>query len=123
MSELENYLCPLCQQALILNDNTYRCINNHSFDRAKQGYVNLLPVQFKHSKAPGDNKDMVNARRAFLDKGFYQPLVDKMFGAIPTIWQFKRASIRCQVVVKVFIHINIKQVQIKYMVSILPKKQ
>jgi 23S rRNA (guanine745-N1)-methyltransferase len=78
MSELENYLCPLCQQALILNDNTYRCINNHSFDRAKQGYVNLLPVQFKHSKAPGDNKDMVNARRAFLDKGFYQPLVDKM---------------------------------------------
>lgn len=78
MSELENYLCPLCHQALILHDKTYRCINNHSFDRAKQGYVNLLPVQFKHSKAPGDNKDMVNARRAFLDRGFYQPLVDKM---------------------------------------------
>ena len=78
MSALENYLCPLCQQALTLTDKTYRCDNNHSFDQAKQGYVNLLPVQFKHSKAPGDNKEMVSARRAFLDKGFYQPLVDKM---------------------------------------------
>ena len=73
-----NYLCPLCQQALTLTDKTYVCLNNHSFDQAKQGYVNLLPVQFKHSKAPGDNKDMVIARRAFLDKQFYQPLVDKM---------------------------------------------
>jgi len=73
-----NYFCPLCQQALILADKTYRCENNHSFDQAKQGYVNLLPVQFKHSKAPGDNKEMVLARRAFLDKGFYQPLVNKM---------------------------------------------
>ncbi len=75
---MPNYLCPLCQQALKLTDKSYRCQNNHSFDQAKQGYVNLLPVQFKHSKAPGDNKSMVIARRAFLDKGFYQPLVDKM---------------------------------------------
>jgi len=78
MFSLANYLCPLCQQALMLTDKTYRCVNNHSFDQAKQGYVNLLPVQFKHSKAPGDNKEMVIARRSFLDKGFYQPLVDKM---------------------------------------------
>jgi 23S rRNA (guanine745-N1)-methyltransferase len=72
------YLCPLCQQALTLTGKTYLCAKNHSFDQAKQGYVNLLPVQFKHSKTPGDNKEMVIARRSFLDKGFYQPLVDKM---------------------------------------------
>lgn len=82
-----NYLCPLCQQELKLADNTYRCSNNHSFDEAKQGYVNLLPVQFKHSKAPGDNKDMVMARRAFLDKRFYQPLVDKMLELYQTYGQ------------------------------------
>lgn len=75
---LAQYRCPLCQQDLILHDKTYQCANNHSFDKAKQGYVNLLPVQFKHSKEPGDNKAMVQARRAFLDKGFYQPLVDSM---------------------------------------------
>jgi len=78
MTLLAQYRCPLCQHALVLADNSYRCENNHSFDQAKQGYVNLLPVQFKHSKAPGDNKSMVVARRAFLDQGFYQPLVDKM---------------------------------------------
>jgi 23S rRNA (guanine745-N1)-methyltransferase len=76
--EIAQYRCPLCQQALSLNEKSYRCENNHSFDRAKQGYVNLLPVQFKHSKEPGDNKAMVQARRAFLDKGYYQPLVDSM---------------------------------------------
>ena len=71
----KSYQCPLCQQVLVFNEQSYRCTNNHSFDQAKEGYVNLLPVQHKHSKDPGDNKAMVNARRAFLDLGFYQPLV------------------------------------------------
>jgi 23S rRNA (guanine745-N1)-methyltransferase len=57
---------------------TYHCDNNHCFDLAKEGYVNLLPVQHKHSKSPGDNKEMVDARRAFLDKGYYQPLIDEI---------------------------------------------
>lgn len=35
-------------------------------------------MQYKHSKSPGDNKEMVIARRAFLDKGFYSPLIDKL---------------------------------------------
>ncbi len=72
------YRCPLCHEQLAFENKSYRCANNHSFDQAKQGYVNLLPVQFKHSKEPGDNKAMVQARRAFLDQGYYQPLVDAM---------------------------------------------
>jgi 23S rRNA (guanine745-N1)-methyltransferase len=72
------YQCPICQQTLIFADNNYRCHNNHSFDQAKEGYVNLLPVQHKNSKDPGDNKTMVNARRSFLDLGFYQPLVEEI---------------------------------------------
>ena len=78
ITNIAQYRCPLCQQALLLVDKSYRCENKHSFDQAKQGYVNLLPVQFKHSKEPGDNKAMVQARRAFLDKGYYQPLIDSM---------------------------------------------
>ncbi|MEI6895794.1 MAG: 23S rRNA (guanine(745)-N(1))-methyltransferase [Colwellia sp.] len=73
-----NYRCPLCKKVLLLDEKSYRCENKHSFDQAKQGYVNLLPVQFKHSKEPGDNKAMVQARRKFLDRGYYQPLVDSM---------------------------------------------
>jgi 23S rRNA (guanine745-N1)-methyltransferase len=73
-----HYTCPLCNLSLIAQEKLYRCDNNHSFDLAKENYLNLLPVQFKHSKNPGDNKAMVDARRAFLEKGYYQPLVDKI---------------------------------------------
>jgi 23S rRNA (guanine745-N1)-methyltransferase len=78
-----NYQCPICHTELAFIHNVFRCAQNHCFDRAKEGYVNLLPVQFKHSKDPGDNKAMVNARREFLSAGFYQPLADR----IVTIYQ------------------------------------
>jgi 23S rRNA (guanine745-N1)-methyltransferase len=68
------YLCPLCHTALRLNERSYQCENNHQFDCAKEGYVNLMPVQHKRSKDPGDNKEMMQARRRFLDQGHYQPM-------------------------------------------------
>lgn len=68
------YQCPLCQQPLNANNMGMICSNNHQFDRAKEGYINLLPVQHKNSKAPGDNQEMTAARRAFLASGHYQPL-------------------------------------------------
>jgi len=55
-----------------------QCPCRHTFDRAREGYVYLLPVGRKHSKAPGDDKGMASARRAFLDKGWYQPLRDAL---------------------------------------------
>ncbi|OUS27853.1 hypothetical protein A9Q99_13905 [Gammaproteobacteria bacterium 45_16_T64] len=54
------------------------CEQKHSFDIAKQGYVNLLPVQQKKSQHPGDSKEMVLARKQFLGLGYYQPLVDAL---------------------------------------------
>ncbi|ASP49714.1 23S rRNA (guanine(745)-N(1))-methyltransferase [Cognaticolwellia beringensis] len=75
---IADYACPLCSLPLLNQAKIFRCENNHSFDLAKENYLNLLPVQFKHSKNPGDNKAMVNARRAFLEKGYYQPLVDRL---------------------------------------------
>ncbi|MEI8611202.1 23S rRNA (guanine(745)-N(1))-methyltransferase [Enterovibrio sp. Hal110] len=73
---MSSYLCPLCQQSLNLSERTYKCANNHQFDLAKEGYVNLLPVQHKRSKDPGDNKEMMQARRQFLNGGHYQPMRD-----------------------------------------------
>lgn len=78
MINTASYRCPLCRESLSLHDKTFRCQANHCFDLAKEGYVNLLPVQFKHSKNPGDNKAMVNARRSFLEKGYYQPLATRL---------------------------------------------
>jgi 23S rRNA (guanine745-N1)-methyltransferase len=68
------YLCPICSASLQLNQKSYVCANNHHFDLAKEGYLNLLPVQHKHSAEPGDNKQMMQARREFLEAGFYEPM-------------------------------------------------
>ncbi|WP_213608300.1 23S rRNA (guanine(745)-N(1))-methyltransferase [Pseudoalteromonas sp.] len=66
-----HYYCPICKHPLALNEKTLQCSNNHSFDFAKEGYVNLLPVQNKNSKDPGDSLEMVQARRSFLEQGYY----------------------------------------------------
>ena len=71
-------LCPLCGSVLVKNDRIWQCENRHSFDVARQGYVNLLPVQNKRSLQPGDTKEQVISRRAFLDGGFYAPIRDAL---------------------------------------------
>ncbi len=68
--------CPICKEPLIQHSSVLRCNRNHCFDRAKQGYWNLLVVQQKKSKDPGDNPDMVISRREFLDLDYYLPLAD-----------------------------------------------
>ncbi len=70
------YVCPVCGGPLQLHPSgkSFACHNQHSFDLAKEGYLNLLPVQHKHSKEPGDSKQMMLARREFLEAGFYEPL-------------------------------------------------
>lgn len=67
-------MCPVCREKLNLVDKTWQCEHRHSYDIAKQGYVNLHVVQHKHSKTPGDTVESVQARRAFLSAGFYAPL-------------------------------------------------
>jgi 23S rRNA (guanine745-N1)-methyltransferase len=55
-----------------------RCTAMHSFDLAREGYANLLPVERRHSAQPGDSKQMVRARRAFLSGGYYQPFAREL---------------------------------------------
>ena len=71
-------LCPICGKDLTKQDKTYRCESGHSFDIARQGHVNLLPVQQKRSLSPGDTAQQVVSRRNFLDGGFYQPIRDAL---------------------------------------------
>lgn len=70
------FACPLCHASLELHHHALRCPQAHQFDIAKEGYVNLLPVQHKRSREPGDSAEMMQARRAFLDSGYYAPLRD-----------------------------------------------
>lgn len=73
-----NLLCPVCGEPLLLTDRQYRCIRSRSFDMARQGYVNLLTVQQKHSLNPGDTRQQVLSRREFLESGFYSPIADTL---------------------------------------------
>ena len=68
------FCCPVCGGALTREETRYLCPNGHSFDLAREGYVNLLPANRQHSKAPGDDKEMTAARTRFLDGGWYAPL-------------------------------------------------
>ena len=67
-------ICPVCGAALEPQGAAWRCAQGHCFDVARQGYVNLLTVTQKHSRHPGDTREMVAARRAFLDAGWYAPI-------------------------------------------------
>ena len=70
--------CPICREALADADNGVACTSGHRFDRARQGYLNLLPVQHKNSRAPGDNSAMVEARRRYLQAGHYAPVAERL---------------------------------------------
>lgn len=66
-------ICPHCKKELIKEEKRYACENGHHFDIAKQGYTNMAKPTHKQS---GDNKEMVQARSAFLKTGLYAPLCD-----------------------------------------------
>ncbi len=68
------FICPVCSSPLSKGESAYICENGHSFDISKYGYVNLLMSQQSSQKRHGDDKLMVQARRAFLSKGFYGEL-------------------------------------------------
>ena len=72
------FCCPLCGEPLTRLEHTYQCSGRHSYDISKEGYTHLLPANRKNSAAPGDDKGMAAARRAFLSKDYYRPLLDAL---------------------------------------------
>ena len=72
-----NFICPKCKGALTVTDGgVAKCPLGHSYDRAKEGYYNLLLSSA--GGVHGDNREMVQARRAFLDTGAYLPLARRV---------------------------------------------
>jgi 23S rRNA (guanine745-N1)-methyltransferase len=74
--------CPVCRNPLLNSADGYKCSNSHTFDAAREGYVNLLLVQKKNSKEPGDSKEMILSRRRFLDLGLYNGISDGINEAV-----------------------------------------
>lgn len=65
--------CPICEGTLERVGSVLKCPRGHSFDVAREGYVNLLT-----GKPRGDTREMARARRAFLEQGWYAPLSDRL---------------------------------------------
>ena len=76
------WMCPVCGESLTESGLSLVCQSRHCFDRAKKGAVYLLPPNRKHSKLPGDDPDMVRARREFLSKGYYVHLRETIIRAL-----------------------------------------
>ena len=68
-------ICTKCGKPLTKLDTCYRCEDGHSFDIAKRGYVNL---NLNNRKRTGDEKEMIQGRRSFLEKGYYQIFRDRL---------------------------------------------
>ncbi|WP_225955788.1 putative RNA methyltransferase [Amycolatopsis lexingtonensis] len=73
---VEALRCSVCGDPIGLADRTLRCGNRHSFDLARQGYVNLLHARIPSGTA--DTADMVAARADFLASGAYRGLADEL---------------------------------------------
>ena len=80
-------VCPVrgCSETLIWEQSRTLCSQGHLFDRAKSGYCNLLQVQERKSKRPGDSKAAVQARRRSLERGLGAPLRDALVARV-TSW-------------------------------------
>ncbi|MEG2000109.1 MAG: methyltransferase domain-containing protein [Evtepia sp.] len=72
------FCCPICAAQLTQGEKIYACPNGHSYDRAKEGYIHLLPANRMHSKTPGDDKEMAMARNRFLSGDHYSVLRDAL---------------------------------------------
>jgi 23S rRNA (guanine745-N1)-methyltransferase len=79
LADVVGYLrCPHCSGGLELAGGTVRCELGHSFDVARQGYVNLLPGGSRAGR--GDTAEMVAARERFLASGHFDPLAEALAG-------------------------------------------
>lgn len=71
--------CPHCSLPLDVDERSASCPNGHSFDRAKEGYFNLLVGgRVPSTKISGDTSDSLAARRRFLHAGWYSPIVEHL---------------------------------------------
>lgn len=66
-------ICPHCRVPLVRREQAFCCPNGHSYDIARAGYCNLLQSS-RSGEHTGDSRDMVLARRRFLDRGYYAGL-------------------------------------------------
>ena len=75
------FICPICASPFEINEaGAAKCEKGHSFDRSREGYYNLLVGAT--GGVHGDNREMLLARRRFLDTDAYLPLATELSSAV-----------------------------------------
>ena len=77
----EPIICPVCKQTLEFGEKTAFCKNGHSFDRSREGSVNLI---INGSPSAGDDPLMAAARKRFLGAGYYSHLLSALKDSVRT---------------------------------------
>lgn len=77
--------CPVCDAPLASGTRSAACPQNHTFDIARSGYLNLLLPNKKHSREPGDSPAMLRSRRAFLQAGHYDRIASATHAAVTEV--------------------------------------
>jgi len=86
--------CPNCKKSLNQNGKVMTCDIGHSFDIAKGGYTNLILPHQKKKLNSGDNRLMIDAREAFLLRGYYDFLIDGIESEINLILKADDSDIK-----------------------------
>ncbi len=79
---MNSIICPVCGEELNEENRSLKCVKGHCFDRAKEGYVNLIAGAHKKGSLIGDNRDMALSRRSFLEKGYFDSLVEELISIV-----------------------------------------
>lgn len=77
--------CPVCGVDLHAAASGLRCASGHSFDAARQGYVNLLSG-LGRAGLGADDSDAVAARVAFLTAGYFSAVAEGLTKAAADAW-------------------------------------
>lgn len=87
----EIFQCPICGNSMSVVDlKSFRCLQNHSFDFARQGYINLLTTP---SKTKYD-KQLFESRRYLMDEhSFFGPVIGKIGEIIQTYTNYNKLVI------------------------------
>ena len=70
--------CPLCGGAFSRKENSYICEKRHTYDIARQSYVNFVPGQ----KEMFYKKELFESRAKVFEAGVYAPVVERLSEAI-----------------------------------------
>lgn len=75
-SSADLFQCPICKNDMeVVELKSLKCTKNHSFDFARQGYINLLttPAKTKY------DKQLFESRRFLMEEhGFFEPVTTKI---------------------------------------------